>query len=72
MPIMNGIEATKILVQEMKLGRLPTQPIVAVTAADMSVDEEVNLCKQVGFDMYQRHPMTKSDFINLMHKYGVF
>lgn len=62
MPVMNGIEATKII-KEMK----PNLPVLAVTAYAKSNDEY--LIREAGCDEIIAKPVQKDDFLRTLLKY---
>ena len=63
MPIMNGIEATKILREEHK----SKIPIIAVTANALIQDRERFL--EAGMDDYISKPYTEGDILKVLQKY---
>ena len=71
MPLLDGIEATKQIRAHTASMQLPNFPIVALTADDLSKSEEEELCRTVGFTMYQRKPINKDDFMHLLHLYHI-
>ncbi|HEY9169754.1 MAG TPA: PAS domain S-box protein [Lutibacter sp.] len=62
MPIMNGLEATKII-----KGFRPNLPIIATTAYSLTGDEEKFL--EAGFDGYYAKPIKKEILDKLIEKY---
>ncbi len=69
MPIMDGIEATKLLRLKMKEEEVPETPIVALSAQPLK-DEDKEYCyHEVGFVEYLSKPINKSEFVRVMKKY---
>ncbi len=64
MPVMGGIEATKILRE-----KFPEIPIIAQTA--YSLPEERTTAMAAGFDDFISKPIKKEELINMMNKYSV-
>lgn len=63
MPVMDGLEATKIIKNEMKL----TIPVVALTAESSS--EIKKKCEVIGFDEFRTKPMRRIQLKDLIEKY---
>ena len=57
MPVMDGLEATRLLKADLKTGGIP---ILAVTALAMA--EDVNRCLDAGCDHYLAKPFTPVQF----------
>jgi len=72
MPLMNGVEATRILVHKMKVGEIPKTPIIALSAGQLSSDEENLYFHEVGFTAYLSKPTSKEEFFNILQKYNVY
>ena len=72
MPIMDGITAAKKIQGKVKKGKIPTVPVVALTAAQLSFEEERELCQDGCFDMCQMKPINRVDFLLLLHKYAIY
>jgi PAS domain S-box-containing protein len=60
MPVMNGIEATKIIREELNI----KTPIVALTAN--AFKKQINLCLSVGMDAYVVKPFEERRFIDVL------
>jgi PAS domain S-box-containing protein len=63
MPVMDGIEATKIIKEELKL----TIPVVALTG-ETSGDVKKR-CAEIGFDEFRQKPMKVNDLINVVKEH---
>lgn len=50
MPVLDGVDATKILKMKMKMGEIAQTPIVAVTAAKCEDEELHSKFLKMGFD----------------------
>jgi len=68
MPEMDGYQATKILRDLMRLGKIPEIPIVALTANNNESDKKA--CLKAGMCEYLSKPLTDNDLMNLFKKYG--
>ena len=64
MPTMDGITATKIIRQKLKLKDLP---IIAMTAQTMEDDRQI--CLQAGMNDYISKPIRNEDLHGLLHKW---
>ncbi|QFR49311.1 response regulator [Sulfurimonas lithotrophica] len=67
MPNMNGMEATKKILELEKQLNLPHTPIIALTANALKGDRERFL--EIGMDEYLTKPANKSKLINVLEKY---
>jgi len=63
MPIMNGLQATKVLKNELKI----TTPTIAITTGAM--EDEEKACRVAGMVDFVAKPFHKADMINLIVKY---
>lgn len=64
MPIVDGLEATKYIREELKL----TTPIIGLSANAMR--EEVEICKQAGMNDYLVKPYSERSLVELMNKWS--
>ncbi|MCH2223415.1 MAG: PAS domain S-box protein [Crocinitomicaceae bacterium] len=64
MPIMNGIEASKIIRNELNLTKVP---IIALTAN--AIQGETEKCKEAGMNDYLSKPFSQDDFYKILTKY---
>ena len=71
MPIMDGITATKKIRSKVSKSKVPSTPIVALTAAALSPEEEHELQHDIGFDICQMKPITKDNFLRILNKYSI-
>ena len=60
MPVMNGFQATRIIVDMIKKNKIPDVPIVAVTANITTADVET--CRSAGMSFYIPKPLHKQPF----------
>ncbi len=67
MPIMDGIEATKLIKQYEEEQKLPHTPIVALTANALKGDRE-RLLKE-GLDEYISKPIEMAELLYILHKF---
>lgn len=71
MPLMDGIEATKLICSKIKSKEVPRTNIVALSAGQLRTGDERFYYKEVGFAAYMSKPTTKDEFIKMLEKYGV-
>jgi PAS domain S-box-containing protein len=64
MPILDGLEATKYIREELKL----TTPIIGLSANAMR--EEVEICKQAGMNDYLVKPYSERSLVEVMRKWS--
>jgi len=67
MPIMDGIEATKLIKEYQKENSLESTPIIALTANALKGDRERLLKK--GLDEYISKPIEMSELLYILHKF---
>jgi len=67
MPVMMGIEATKLILEYEKLNHIPHTPIVVLTANALDGDKEKFLSK--GFDDYIAKPIKIQELDRILTKY---
>lgn len=65
MPIVDGLEATKYIREELKL----TTPIIGLSANAMR--EEVEICKQAGMNDYLVKPYSERSLVEVMRKWSL-
>lgn len=71
MPIMGGVEASKILKEKMRNKEIPETIIVAASADFVKDDEKKAFYEETGFSDYIPKPTTKNKFIELLSKYKI-
>lgn len=71
MPVMDGIEASKILSDMVRKKKIPQTVIVAASADSMKDDEKLVFYKETGFVDYLPKPTAKDKFIEMLRKYRV-
>ncbi len=69
MPVMDGVSATKAILEYEEENDLPHIPIVALTANALKGDREKFL--NDGFDEYLPKPITQHDILQLLHSYHI-
>ena len=70
MPVMDGIEATKLINDKIKSGEVPYTSIIALSAGQLRADDEKFYFEEVGFRGFISKPTTKADFLNAIHKFS--
>lgn len=71
MPLMNGIEATKIISKKIKDNELPYTPVAALSAGQLRSDDEHYYFDEVGFATYVPKPTGRDEFYKLLSKYKI-
>lgn len=71
MPLMDGIEATKLISAKIRSKEIPKTSVVALSAGQMRADDERYYFDEVGFAAYMSKPTTKEDFMNTLRKYNI-
>ena len=69
MPIMDGVEATKIIKKNIKEGSLLPCWILAITAAQNTSENEIKNFHEVGFDGIYQKPVSKQTFLSILEKF---
>ena len=54
MPVMDGVKATSILKEKMRICEIPYTPIVAVSAARCESQQDLEQYYSVGFDHFSK------------------
>jgi len=67
MPNMNGMEATKLILEHEKQNALKHTPIIALTANALKGDREKFI--DAGMDEYLTKPVNKNDLVKTLNKY---
>ena len=67
MPIMDGFEATRQVIEHEKKNNLTHIPIIALTANAMKGDKD--RCIQAGMDDYLSKPVRQKDFAGMIRKW---
>ncbi len=68
MPVMDGVEASRIIQQMVLNGHVAPVPVVAVTAAE-ETSAVMNRLREVGIDIMVQKPMTKEKFMQVAQRY---
>jgi len=71
MPVMSGIEATRIIRKKIRKREIPGTIIIALSAKELDLEEDVNFCKSNGFDSYLSKPVSKKDLKRELEKYNI-
>eukprot|EP01022_Parablepharisma_sp_SALTPOND_P031363 TRINITY_DN796_c5_g1_i1.p1 TRINITY_DN796_c5_g1~~TRINITY_DN796_c5_g1_i1.p1 ORF type:complete len:600 (-),score=65.24 TRINITY_DN796_c5_g1_i1:74-1873(-) len=71
MPILDGIEATLTINKMIQQGLVPKVPILAVTAGDITKEEEQHYYQSVGFHGYLPKPITKQAYYDTLRKLNI-
>ena len=71
MPIMDGIESTKIINEKIKKKEIPYMPIIALSAGQLRADEEKLYFEEIGFKGFVAKPTTKVEFLKAIRKFGL-
>ncbi len=66
MPVMDGIEATRIANEKILHGELPPTPIIALSAGQLDNPEQDTYFRELGFAAYFRKPIPIEQFITLL------
>ncbi len=69
MPVMNGLEATKELVQKINRGEVPLIPIIACTA--FQGDEQKEACFEAGMSGYLTKPVMLEELRSTLAELGI-
>lgn len=69
MPIMNGYEATKKLIQGMEKGTIRSVPIIGTSA--YSSEDEILQCRDCGMSEAIRKPITFDILKTKLKEYGI-
>ena len=68
MPVMSGLEATRLLKRSMEVKSIPWMPIIACTAFVGSNDEKI--CRDNGMDDYETKPLNEKKIIRIITRWG--
>jgi len=66
MPVMDGFETTKVLIQMMQKNEIPTTPIIAWTANN--TEEDIKRCMDCGMKDHLVKPTSQEAFSNVLSK----
>ncbi len=69
MPVMDGIEAARILKQKMNAHEIPPAAIVALSAQPLKSEECDYFYNEVGFSAYITKPICKDGFLGVLKKF---
>ncbi len=69
MPVMDGVTATKAILEYEEKNNIPHVPVIALTANALKGDREKFL--NDGFDEYLPKPITQKDILELLHSYHI-
>lgn len=71
MPVMSGIEATRVLREKIKQREIQGTIIIALSAKALDLDEDAFFCKSNGFDSYLPKPIAKKELKGILTQYNV-
>jgi len=71
MPLMDGLEAARLIRKKIESGELPATPIVALSAGQMTIDQESLFFEDVHFAGYISKPIGRTEFIEILRNYGL-
>ena len=71
MPVMDGVEATRIIKQMARRGEIPPTIVVALSAQPLREEDKQFYETEIGFSFYVNKPTTKKDFLELLRKYNL-
>lgn len=71
MPVMDGLEATRIVNEKIQNEEIPPTPIVALSAGQLRTTEEDRYYQGLGFAQYLPKPITKAAFTQILRVYHV-
>ncbi len=71
MPLLNGIEATKLFKLKVRNGELPETPVVALSAGQLRADQEDLFLKEIGFAGYISKPIGRLEFLKILKGYDI-
>jgi len=71
MPVMSGTEAAKIIRKKIKKREIPGTIIIALSAKELDLEEDINFCKSNGFDSYLPKPVSKKDLKRVLTQYNI-
>jgi len=69
MPVMDGIEATKVLIKKMQDKEVAEIPIVGLSANDSEII--MKSCLDAVMSKYCRKPLMDKDLLDLLKEYGL-
>ncbi|MDR3548921.1 MAG: response regulator [Candidatus Pacebacteria bacterium] len=71
MPVLDGVEATRIINMKISTGEIPETKVVALSTGQLRTDQEHLFFEEVGFTAYICKPTGKVEFLNILRKYGI-
>jgi CheY-like chemotaxis protein len=71
MPVMSGIEATKILRKKIKNREIQNTTIIALSAKDANSEEDESFYKNNEFDSYLSKPVSRRDIEKVLTQYNL-
>ena len=71
MPILNGIEATIMINKKIQNHDIPPTTVIALSAGQLTANEENLYFKEAGFAAYVGKPVPKESFLKILKTYGV-
>jgi len=71
MPVMSGIEATKILKEKIKNREIPNTTIIALSAKDIDSEEDESFYKNSEFDFYLSKPISRKNIEKVLTQYNI-
>jgi len=69
MPVLDGISASKKIIEYEQINSLPHSPIIALTANALKGDKEKFL--SAGMDEYVTKPLTQDQLLKVLKKFGI-
>ena len=69
MPVMDGCEATQILLQKMEAGGIQRAPVIGLSA--YSSEEEIERCREAGMVEVIGKPITFENLKEKLRQYGI-
>ncbi len=69
MPVMDGYEATQILVKKMEAGRVPRVPVIGLSA--YSSEEEIERCREAGMVEVIGKPISFENLKEKLRQYRI-
>ena len=71
MPVMDGVQAAKIIKDKVLRGEIPPTITAALSAEPFKEEEKTSLYAETGFSSYVMKPTTKDEFTHLLRQYDI-